>query len=110
MPRRARRQFTLEQKASIVRRRLMDKAPVSALCDEYELQPSLFYTSLKQALGNLPSALAPQGKGVEPRERKQAAEIAALKDRLAKKDSVVAEISAEYVQLKKEGLVTRICG
>ena len=102
MPRRARRQFTLEQKAAIVRRHLVEKAPVSALCNEYELQPSLFYTWLKQALENLPSALAAQGKGDEPRERKQAAEIASLKDRLAKKDSVIAEISAEYVQLKKE--------
>ena len=102
MPRRARRQFTLDQKAAIVRRHLMEKTPVSELCNEYELQPSLFYSWLKQALENLPSALAPQGKRVEPRERKQDAEIAALKDRLAKKDSVIAEISAEYVHLKKE--------
>jgi transposase-like protein len=103
MPRRPRRQFTLEQKAAIVRRHLVDKTPVSELCNEYELQPSLFYAWLKQALENLSSALAPKsGNGVEPRERALAAENEKLKARLAKKDGVIAEISAEYVQLKKE--------
>ncbi len=37
-----RRQFTAEDKATILRRHLADKVPVSDLCDEYHLQPSLF--------------------------------------------------------------------
>ena len=40
---RTRRQFTAEQKAAILRRHLMDKVPVSDLCAEYKLQPSVFY-------------------------------------------------------------------
>jgi transposase len=103
MPKRPRRQYSPEQKAEILRRHLVDKIPVSNLCNEYELQPSVFYTWLKQALSNLPSALTPSApKDTAGRELALAAENAQLKAKLAKKDSVIAEISAEYVQLKKE--------
>ena len=36
-------------------RHLVDKVPVSDLCNEYKLQPSVFYHWLKQALENLPN-------------------------------------------------------
>ncbi|WP_146658476.1 transposase [Enhygromyxa salina] len=39
-----RRRFTPEQKAEIVRRHMVDKVPVSDLCDEYGLQPSVFHS------------------------------------------------------------------
>lgn len=102
MPRRPRRQYTPEQKAAILRRHLVDKVPVSNLCNEYELQPSLFYSWLKLALENLQGALTPHANGADRRERELAAENAQLKAKLAKKDGVIAEISSEYVQLKKE--------
>ena len=35
-----RRQFTPEEKATILRRHLADKVPVSDLCDEYHIQPT----------------------------------------------------------------------
>ena len=47
--RRSRRVFTPEQKATILRRHLGDKVPVSNLCDEYQLAPSLFYLWQKQS-------------------------------------------------------------
>lgn len=59
MPRRPRRQFTTEQKVAILRRHFVDKVPVSQLCEEYELQPSVFYYWLKQAFENLAGALQP---------------------------------------------------
>jgi transposase-like protein len=102
---RSRRQFTTEQKVTILRRHLVEKAAVSDLCNEYELQPSVFYHWLRQVHENLAGALTtpgPAGNGPSKREKELAAENAQLKARLAKKDSVIAEISAEYVQLKKE--------
>ena len=54
---RSRRVFTPEQKAAILRRHLGDKVPVSDLCDEYQLAPSLFYLWQKQALEHLTAAL-----------------------------------------------------
>lgn len=45
----SRRRFTTEQKVSILRRHLVDKVAVSDLCDEYRIQPSLFYPWQRQA-------------------------------------------------------------
>jgi transposase-like protein len=43
-----RRHFTADQKSEILRRHLADKVPVSDLCDEYGIQPSLFYNWQRQ--------------------------------------------------------------
>jgi transposase-like protein len=103
--RRNRRKFTAEQKAAILRRHLVDKVPVSDLCDEYHLQPSVFYTWQRQVMDNLGVALE-AGEGPrrrsESREVKLARENEALRAKLAKKDHVIAEISEEHVALKKE--------
>lgn len=37
---RARRQFTTQQKADVLRRRMIEKVPVSDLCNELSTQPS----------------------------------------------------------------------
>ncbi|MDZ4257881.1 MAG: transposase [Gemmatimonadales bacterium] len=58
MSREKRRQFTTDEKATIIRRHLADKVPVSDLCDEYTIQPGLFYLWQRQALENLGTALA----------------------------------------------------
>ena len=101
---RTRRQFTVEQKVALLRRHLVDKTPVSEICNEEGLQPSLLYQWLRQVHDNLGGALVAAAPAPEPskREREQATKIAYLEARLAKKDGVIAEISAEYVQLKKE--------
>jgi transposase-like protein len=38
-----RRNFTAEQKVAIVRRHLIDKAPISELCEEFQIQPTQYY-------------------------------------------------------------------
>jgi transposase-like protein len=48
-----RRIFSTEQKATILRRHLIDKVPASTLCEEYKLQPSVFYTWQKQLIENM---------------------------------------------------------
>jgi len=100
---RSRRQFTTEQKVAILKRHMVDKVPVSTLCDELGLQPSVFYHWQKQMLENLAGAFSTPAvsNGPSKREKEQAHELAQLKARLAKKDEVIAEISAEYVNLKK---------
>jgi transposase len=100
---RSRRQFTTEQKVALLQRHLVDKEPVSKICDENELQPSLFYQWLRQALGNLGAALGPPvSSAPSKREKELVAKAKELEAKLAKKDNVIAEISAEYVALKKE--------
>lgn len=100
---RTRRPFTTEQKAEILRRHMVDKVPVSELCNELDLQPSLFYQWQRQALENLAGALSGPGpSGPGTREKELGKKVAQLEERLAKKDNVIAEISAEYVKLKNE--------
>jgi transposase-like protein len=40
---RSHRHFTTEQKVAILKRHMIDKVPVSDLCNEFGLQPSVFY-------------------------------------------------------------------
>ena len=86
-----------------VTRRLVRHVPTEAAHNELSIQPSLFYTWQRQAFDNLPAALnGPASTGPSRREKELAAEVARLEERLNKKDGVIAEISAEYVNLKKE--------
>ena len=48
-----------------------------------------------------PGAFADSKKESKSRERQLEEKVAALEERLAKKDAVIAEISEEYVHLKK---------
>jgi transposase len=80
-----------------------DKVPVSDLCDEYKLQPSVLYQWQRHLFENLAGAFeAAAGGGTSQRERQLAQKVEHLEAKLTRKDSVIAEISAEYVQLKKE--------
>ena len=102
MSKRSRRQYSTEQKVMMVRRHLVDKMAVSELCNEYKLQPSVFYSWLKQAMDNLGSAfVAATPTNGERREKQLVKQVEQLEAKLAKKDNVIAEISSEYVQLKK---------
>jgi transposase-like protein len=97
-----RRKYNAEEKATIIRRHLVDKVTVAQLCEEYKVPPSVFYTWQKAALENLVSALeSGPSKRDSQREQQLAAKVGFLEAKLAKKDNVIAEISAEYVHLKK---------
>lgn len=99
-----RRKYNTEQKVAILRRHLADKVPVSDLCEEYKIQPSVFYQWQKAVLENLGAALESSGGEAKVRQREQrelTAKLSFLESRIAKKDEVIAEISAEFVALKK---------
>jgi transposase len=101
MARKKRRSFTAAQKARILRRHHIDKDPVSQICEEEDLQPSVFYYWQKQAFENLESVLqSRQRPGAKERVLEE--KIEKLEARLARKDHVIAVISEEQVALKKE--------
>ena len=94
-----RKHYTPEQKVAILRRHLIDKVPVSDLCDEHQLQPTVFYQWQKQFFENGTAAFErthPRLAAAKDRT------IAALEDKLQKRNEVVAELMEEHVQLKKE--------
>jgi transposase len=47
--RKERKHFTPEEKVAILRRHLVDKVPVSELCEELGLRPTVFYRKLEAA-------------------------------------------------------------
>lgn len=102
MARRRRKQFTAQAKMALLRRHLVDKVPVSTLCDEAELQPTVFYRWLKQLLEHGALALErtnagpPAGPDLTAQRR-----IAHLEERLRTKDAVLSELMEEHVALKK---------
>ena len=99
-----RRQFTAEEKATILRRHLVDKVPVSDLCDEYKIQPSLFYVWQRQALENLGIALEDRRtRRVETSEAAaQRQTIEKLTGQLQRKDAIIAFVSEEHLALKNK--------
>ena len=101
---RLRRSYSSAQKAAILRRHLVDKVPVSDLCDEYELQPSVFYGWQRQLVENMEIALSAgtSRRKVDSREVALTRENEVLRAKLAKKDNVIAEVSEAFVALKKQ--------
>jgi transposase-like protein len=98
-----RRHWSPEEKAALLRKHLVDKKAVSEICTEAGLQPSQFYLWLRQLLENAAVALEPTGRRKAPkREAELEEKVSWLEEKLAKKDGVIAEISEEYVKLKKE--------
>lgn len=101
MSKRKRRHHSPEQKAALLRRHLLDKVAVSEICNEAEIQPSVFYKWQRDLLEAAPALFATQKKAPS-RERELEQKVEALSARLTKKDAVIAEVSEEYVKLKKE--------
>jgi len=93
-----RKHYTPEEKVSILRRHLVEKVPVSDLCQEQKLQPTVFYRWLKEFFENGAAAFRKESdrEGRADRER-----IAALEAKLEKKNEVLSELMEEHVALKK---------
>ena len=93
-----RKHYTSEEKVAILRRHLLDKEPVSKLCDEIGLKPTVLYRWQKEFFENGTAAFEqtrPTRHSVE-QER-----IAYLEKKIQTKDEVLAELMAEHVALKK---------
>ena len=100
MSQKQRRHFDGSQKVAIIKRHLVDKVPVSDLCDEYQIQPTQFYVWQKQLFEQ--GAAAFDRKNGKPRVDVRDQKIARLETKLTEKNEVVAELLQEHVQLKKE--------
>jgi transposase len=97
--RKTRKQYSPDEKVVILRKHLIDKVPVSDICDQYQLQPTVFYNWQKMFFENGAAAFARVSKREANAKDRQ---IAALHEKLQRKNEVVAELLQEHVQLKKE--------
>jgi transposase-like protein len=100
--RKPKKHYTAEQKLALLRRHLIEKVPVSDLCEEQGLQPTVFYRWQKELFENGAAALERKNGRREAGARDaQARRIEALRAKLARKDEVLAELMEEHVALKK---------
>ena len=97
----SRRHFTPEQKVAILREHLLDKVPVSEVCDRHLIQVSLFYLWQKEFFENGHRAFAANGRRLRRVEDARQQKIELLEAKLHRKDGVIAELMEEHVQLKK---------
>ena len=97
----SRRRFTHEQKAQIVRRHLANKESVSALSEEFGLQPSQIHLWVNTLLAQADKAFE-RSSGSTRADKAQDQRIQQLEAKLATKNEVIAELLEENVKSKKE--------
>lgn len=95
-----RRNFTPEQKVNILREHLVERVPVSDLCDKHHIHPTLFYqwqkTFFEKGTAAFECRRSPS-RVVGHQERK----LQALESKLAMRNEALAELMEEHVRLKK---------
>ena len=97
-----RKKFSSEEKVRLLRLHLIEKEPVSDICDRHGLNPNVFYRWQKIFFENGAAAFAQTGTGRKNGHSKTLEnKISKLQAKLTNKDEVIAEIMASNVQLKK---------
>jgi len=97
----ARKNYTPQEKVAILRRHLVEKGAVSDICEEFHLQPSVFHRWLREFFENGAAAFEQASKGSKKHETKQQRRIEKLEEKIQKKNEVLAELMEEHVILKK---------
>ena len=96
-----RRHFEGAEKVAILKRHLIDKVPISDLCDELEIQPTQIYDWLKKFFENGHLAFE-NGRKSKAVEDAKDLKIQQLETKLQRRESVMVELMEEHTLLKKE--------
>ena len=97
---RTRRHFSAQEKVAILKRHLVDKVVVSALCDEFDIYPTQFYTWLKEFFENGHAAFD-SGRKSKSTEDAKDRKIEQLEAKMTRKNEVMAELMEAHTELKK---------
>ena len=84
-----RKYYTAEEKVAILRRHLLEQQPVSKLCDELGLQPTVFYNWQKEFFENGAAAFQTKRRADHQGEQER---IEFLEKKIRRKDKVLAEL------------------
>jgi transposase len=99
MPKKTRKRFTAQEKVAILRLHLLEQTPISDLCDQHGIHPTMFYRWQKEFFENGAAALEPRSR--RPTDVKDQ-RIATLEQKLQRKHEVLSELMEEHIKLKKE--------
>lgn len=94
-----RRRFEPAEKVKIIREHLVNKRPLSEVCDQYGIAPTQFYQWQKQFFEHGTAAFD------SPRVSKEYMlenQVKQLNKKLVRKDEVIAELVEHNIDLKKK--------
>ena len=94
-----RRRFEAAEKVKIIREHLVDKRPLSEVCDQYGIAPTQFYQWQKQFFEHGTAAFDPPRVSKEYMLENQ---VKQLNKKLTRKDEVIAELVEHNIDLKKK--------
>jgi transposase len=96
-----RRHLTPQEKVAAVKRHLLEGVPVSTVCDELGIAPTMFYRWQKDLFENAHTVFenGRKAKAVEDRKDQR---IQQLEAKLTRKNEVMAELMEAHTLLKKE--------
>lgn len=98
---RKRRSFSPSEKAAAVRKHLIDKVPVSQIADEMKAQPTLIHNWINTAMAQVERAFE-SPRAAKTKQSDDHEKLSALRDKLAAKNEVIAELMEENIRSKKE--------
>ena len=99
MSKKIRKRFTAQEKVAILRLHLLERTPISDLCDQHGIHPTMFYRWQKEFFENAAAAFEPRSRrAADANERR----IALLEQKLQRKHEVLSELMEEHIKLKKE--------
>ncbi len=96
----SRRRFSGREKMVILREHLIDKVPVSEVCDKHGVQPTMFYAWQKK-LFEEGARVFEQARGPSRATAGDGRKIESLEAKIQQKNEVLAERMGEHVALKK---------
>jgi transposase len=95
-----RRRLTPPEKIAALKRHLLEGVPVSTICDELGIAPTVFYRWQKELFEN-GHTLFENGRHAKAVEDANIEKIQKLEAKLARKNEVMAELMEAHTQLKK---------
>ena len=98
---RRRRHFSPEQKVALLREHLVDKVPVSHICERTSIAVNLIYLWQKTFFENGQAAFTCNDKRRKVDTDAKDRQLADLQAKLQRKHEVLSELMEEHVQLKK---------
>jgi transposase-like protein len=96
-----RRHFGADQKAAVLKRYLVEKVPISDLCDEYGIRPNQIYKWQAILFENAATLFQQVGARAKGEAAAGEEKLARLEAKLQQKNEVIAELMQEHVELKK---------
>ena len=95
-----RRHLTPQEKIAALKRHLLEGVPVSTICDDLGIAPTLFYRWQKELFEN-GHALFENGRAAKAVDNAKDEKIQKLEAKLHKKNEVMAELMEAHTELKK---------